>query len=253
MPKAIHASLQASYMIFGYLSAERPAALNIEKFQAVQCSEIQTQLGIEIDSRKLEITLPNQKLKRIHKLLSGTWHTSRCQFRPLKAAQLLGLLRHAVAVSWWGKYTFMALQAALGMAIRNESLRQMSSQVAVSPLPKLGQYEHTWHQIVVTASRQPDMEWASTRAGLCKAYKLEWRSMGKAAMTTELHQELEFLHYLFSDRERRHWKIPLAQVVPRVAHFTVYADASLPGLGAACEELQLLMQLVEALTNVLNG
>ena len=138
MPKAIHASLQALYMIFGYQSAERPAALHIEKFQVVQCSEIQTQLGIEIDSRKLKITLPNQKFKQIHKILTGTWHTSCHQFCPLEAAQLLGLLRHAVAVSWWGKYTFMALQAALGMSIRNESLRQMRSQVAVGPLPKLG-------------------------------------------------------------------------------------------------------------------
>ena len=32
-------------------------------------------------------------------------------------------------------------------------------------------------------------------------------------------------------------------MVPRVAHFTVYADVSLSGLGAACEELQFLMQL----------
>ena len=243
MPKAIHASLQALCMIFGYPSTERPAALNIEKFQAVQCSEIQTQLGIEINSRKLEITLPTQKFNQIHKLLTGTWHTSRRQFRPLEAAQLLGLLRHAVAVSWWGKYTFMALQAALGMAIRNESLRQMRSQVAVGPLPKLSQYKHTWQQIVVTALRQPDMEWTSTRAGLRKAFKVDWHLMGKAAMTTDLHQELEFLRYLFSDNKCRHWKIPLAQVVPWVSHFTVYANASLSGLGAACKELQFFMQL----------
>ena len=230
-------------MIFGYPSTERPAALNIEKFQAVQCSEIQTQLGIEINSRKLEITLPTQKFNQIHKLLTGTWHTSRRQFRPLEATQLLGFLRHAVAVSWWGKYTFMALQAALGMAIRNESLRQMRSQVAVGPLPKLSQYKHTWQQIVVTALRQPDMEWTSTRAGLRKAFKVDWHLMGKAAMTTDLHQELEFLRYLFSDNKCRHWKIPLAQVVPWVSHFTVYANASLSGLGAACKELQFFMQL----------
>ena len=140
-------------------------------------------------------------------MLTGTWHLKRKQFRPLEAAQLLGLLRHAVAVSWWGKYTFMALQAALGMAIRNESLRQMRSQVAVGPLPKLGQYEHSWQQIVVTAPRQPDMEWTSTRTGLSKAFKADWHKMGKAAMTTELHQELEFLRHLFSDSERQHWRI----------------------------------------------
>ena len=87
------------------------------------------------------------------------------------------------------------------------------------------------------------MEWTSTRAGLRKAFKVDWHLMGKSAMTTELHQELEFLRYLFSDNERQHWKIPLAQVVPRVSHFTVYADASLSGLGAACEELQFFMQL----------
>ena len=69
-------------------------------------------------------------------------------------------------------------------------------------LPKLGQYKHTWQQIVVTASRQPDMEWTNTRAGLSKAFKIDWHSIRKPAMTTELHQELEFLHYLFSDNER---------------------------------------------------
>ena len=48
---------------------------------------------------------------------------------------------------------------------------------------------------------------------------------------------------MFSDNERLHWKTPLAQVVPRVPHVTVYADTSLSGLRTACEELQFSMHL----------
>ena len=64
-------------------------------------------------------------------------------------------------------------------------------------------------------------------------------------MSTELHQEqLEFLLYWFSDNDHLRWSILLAQVVPQVPHFTVHADASLSGIGAASEELQFLMQLI---------
>ena len=243
MPKAIHASLQALFMIFGYPDEARPGSLNVRKFQAVSCKEVQTQLGISVDSRRMEVTLPNKKFQRIRSVLTNTWHRKRKRFRPLEAAQLLGLLRHAVAVAWWGKFTFLALQAALARAIRLECSRQQRKKVQVGPLEEMGPYEQQWMMLISTASLQRNTQWQHSNYALRAAFKLDWQKMQEAPFTRDMHKELEFLRHLFSPEEQIYWRVPLAQMVVRSYHATASADASLTGLGSACEQLLFIVCL----------
>ena len=238
MPKAIHASLQALFMVFGYPDEQRPGSLNVRKFKAVSCSEVQTQLGIVVDSRRMEITLPAKKFERLRSVLTKVWHRRRRRFKPLEAAQLLGLLRHAVAVAWWGKYTFLALQAALSKAIRLECHRQQRNSVRVGPLEDLGPYERQWMMLITTTIHQHH-----SRRDLRVAFKLDWHKLQEAPFTTDMHSELDFLRHLFSLEEQPHWKVPIAQVVDRSPHATAHADASLHGLGFACEPLAIILSL----------
>ena len=67
--------------------------------------------------------------------------------------------------------------------------------------------------------------------------------MAECNISRELRLELDFLTYLFGDAKRRFWKTPIAQSVPRTAHFHGYSDASLKGLGAACEALRFMFSI----------
>ena len=65
LPGAIHASLQALFMTFGYFREDRVAALSVEKFQEVVCGERQIQLGVFIDTRNMTVALPKDKYRHI--------------------------------------------------------------------------------------------------------------------------------------------------------------------------------------------
>ena len=88
-------------MTLGYPKDERVDILNIDKFQRVQCGEVQVQLGIEVNTRNMEVCLPAKKVERIVMLLDSVWAPHREHFTPLDGAQLLGLLRHATLVVCW--------------------------------------------------------------------------------------------------------------------------------------------------------
>ena len=128
-------------------------ALLVEKFQEVVCGESQTQLGFFIDTRNMTVALPNNKYHHIYSLLTEHWHMGRKRFRPLDAARLLGLLRHACVVAWWGKYTFLALQSMLNLALHRECRRLLAkaknkeSKKENPQLVKTGTYYGCWKQI----------------------------------------------------------------------------------------------------------
>ena len=79
LPEAIHASIQTLFMTLGYPAEERVDILSIEKFQKVQCGKVQVQLGIEVDTRQMEVRLPAKKVKRIVQLLGSMRQDGRVQ------------------------------------------------------------------------------------------------------------------------------------------------------------------------------
>ena len=107
--------------------------LSLEKFHKVSCAEVQVQLSIKVDTRRMELRLPMNKVQRIMDLLAPTWNKHRDLFLPLDGARLLGLLWHASLVAWWGKYCFLTLQGMIHHAIRQECYRQSKADDSVKP------------------------------------------------------------------------------------------------------------------------
>ena len=251
LPGAIHASLQALFMTFGYPRADRVAALSVEKFQEVVCSERQIQLGVFIDTRNMTVALPHEKYRRIYSLLTDRWHKKRKRFRPLDAARLLGLLRHACVVAWWGKYAFLALQSMLNLALRRECARLLATAKRKEnkkehPNPvREGVYYGRWNAMLTEVSKYKHDAWlmSNKRADLPKSFLVNWKQMGQINISKELHLELEFLRALFGQQLRHEWSSPIAQSVTRSHHFTMHTDASLEGLGAICHELRFMMRI----------
>ena len=235
---AIHASLQALFMTLGYPKEDRTEVLSLEKFQQVTCAEQQVQLGILVDTRSMTLSLPAKKYTRIRSLLHSRWHSNMTQFQPLEAGRLLGLLRHASLVAWWGKYTFVALQSVLNDALRRECARQSKIEKK-----KRGKYYGQWNAALKELKYHRNDAWLMRDTQLPVSFRVNWSKMEKAFFTKELHEELEFLRFLFAAERCQAWSTPIAQSVPRTPHFKPASDASLEGLGAICHELRFLMRI----------
>ena len=239
LPDAIHASLQALFMVLGYPAEERVDVLSIEKFHKVSCAEVQVQLGIEVDTRRMELRLPADKVCRMSDLLASTWNKERDSFLPLDGAQLLGLLRHASLVAWWGKYNFLTLQGMMNHAIRQECYRQSKNKQDGVPA---GHLSRQWRTVIHEAHKSQSDQWLMG-TGAPKGFKLNWKSMKPVPITKELRRELDFLRYLFDADHRGRWCGPIAQAVPRDPSFLLWTDASLRGVGAACPSLKFVVRL----------
>jgi len=85
--------------------------------------------------------------------------------------------------------------------------------------------------------------WLLRDAQLPVSFATNWKRMDKAFFTNELHEELEFLRYLFAAERCHEWSTPIAQSVPWTPHFKPSSDSSLDGLGAICHELRFFMYL----------
>jgi len=152
-------------------------------------------------------------------------------------------LQHTVAVAWGKKFTFLALQAALARAIRLECSRRQRKKVHVGPLEELGPCERQWMTLISTASLQRNNQWQHSSQALRAAFKLDGHKMKEAPFTTDMHSELDFLRHFFSYAQRKYWRVPIAQMVVGSHHATASADASLSGLGSACERLHFIVCL----------
>ena len=74
---AIAASVEALFIMFGRDSPYRRSFLSIDKFLRARCSYVKDQLGLTINTRSMEVSLPQDKLDRLRKVLNSTWHPAR--------------------------------------------------------------------------------------------------------------------------------------------------------------------------------
>lgn len=87
---AMGASIESLFLSLGALcEAERRSPLSMDKFAEFLCSWRKQQLGLIIDSRKMTVTLPPDKIHRMTETLSKTWHPSRKSFTLLEGVTLV--------------------------------------------------------------------------------------------------------------------------------------------------------------------
>ena len=162
----------------------------------------------------------------------------------------MGFLRHACVAAWWGKYTFLALQTQLNLALRRECARQrtLAERRRKDGDPELTvrekeAYYRQWRSVLREVENMRSDSWLMSSADRPTGFRVNWNKMAECNISQELRRELDFLTYLFGDAKRQFWKTPIAQSVPRTAHFDGYSDASLKGIGAACVQLRFLFSI----------
>ena len=161
------------------------------------------------------------------------------------------MLRNACIVAWWGKYTFLALQSMLNLALRRECRRLLAKAINKESkkenpqLVKMGTYYGRWNAMLTEVSKYKHEAWlmSSRVSDMPKSFTVNWKQICRVNMSKELHLELEFLRALFHPNHCDEWSSSIAQSVARDPHFVMHTDASLEGLGAICHELCFMMRI----------
>jgi hypothetical protein len=118
MRTALHQSVRAAYLLFGFPSEDRRAScLSDEKWDRF-VSHIMLYLGFLIDSRKMTVTWPLHKRLELRDMMLSVLQTKHHESTPRIIASIIGKIRSAARIAPWGNYMSFNCQEALTAALR---------------------------------------------------------------------------------------------------------------------------------------
>ena len=168
----------------------------MDKFAAMLCSWRKQQLGLIIDSRKMIVTLPPEKLTRMTETLSKTWHTSRKSFTLLEGVTLLGHLEHACTVCPWGRYLYCAIRSAVNHCIRT-GMKDISKLSHISKMTS-----------AIRDAKTDDEKILFDNFVQKKVCKSLYSSKKPCFITKELRAELDYMLHIVSRPSTYRWEAP---------------------------------------------
>ena len=180
-------------------------------------------MGLNLNTRTLTYTLPDDKRQALVKLLA-TWKTKpNCTI--LEAATLHGTIADASRANRQGRTLFFGFQNALRRAIQhrfNQGRGYYNRQ---------GKTKHYQAELLKHLHHRIDAMIARDMAALL------WSKKTQIPVSQAVADELEHLHSLLANPEYK-WEMQIGHVIPRDPQFTSFGDACLTGGGAFCHELQ---------------
>jgi hypothetical protein len=121
-------SARSAYDCFGDPSANarRGSVLSDKKFEPTASHRV-TFVGYTIDTRTMRVYWPDDKRARALAMIDKWlgWRTSRS---PAEVSQLLGLLRHGIAISPAGNFLSIRLQLLLSSIMTSTPAKELGSK-----------------------------------------------------------------------------------------------------------------------------
>jgi len=195
----------------------RRSNLSLDKYFEIVCSFVQTQLGLEVNTRHMTVTLPKEKKDNLILLLKH-WHKSRKSFVIKEASSLLGKLNYAAEVAPWARFLFCA--------IRNSLLHVMRKN------RKIVMGRSRFKQLIIDANDGSNDNIALLRRKFAISHlaKAIWNCNEKCFINNSLREELNLLIDIITSNSIQ-WSMPIAHLIPRIPDYQAWGDASLTAAG----------------------
>lgn len=115
-------------MLLDHLNEQlRKSPLSMDKYYESLCSYERKQLGKQINTRKLIVTITEARREEILKILVTVWHDKRKILTLREAAELLGALSFLAQDCPAAKYLYISLQHSVYKALKLNSKFAFSS------------------------------------------------------------------------------------------------------------------------------
>ncbi|GKZ00904.1 hypothetical protein MPSEU_001042100 [Mayamaea pseudoterrestris] len=219
--EAVHRSVIAASIVFGDVNDKwRGACINAAKWQP-RISHQLHYLGLDWDSRRMEVGLPllkQQKLKHMLHRWRDDWslafHPKTVLVPVADKATILGLMRHGGSVADLADYLSIRLQQSL-----TDQARKADAKLKHS---------------IRTSRLTPSQE---------RVLRRWWRT-ARVAISEGALADLQVLHDTLDNPAWAHiWRKPIGLMVEREPTNTLKSDASTKGVGAFNVELEFMWRL----------
>ena len=229
--QAMAGSIESIFYVLGFPAPKlRRDAISWDKYDHANCSWRKLQLGLVVDTRKMTVELPADKMDDLCELLQH-WHSKRKSFTRLQISQLLGKLEFAAKVAPWLRFFCISLRDSCLIALRK------NRNLVVG--------DKTMHHYIVDSTYKGShtMKLLKKHFATGKIAQKIWQSKTRFFLTKDMKEDLRFINHFFSCK-RRSLLVPIVHWVPRDFDFSGRGDACLEGGGGYSEDLQFWWFLV---------
>jgi hypothetical protein len=232
IPHAIVASIDSCFTILGTRDDTlRPCPLSDEKFDLLECSPRRRQLGIIIDTNKMIISIPPEKIAKLQHLLQP-YHTHRERFNILKMAELLGNLDHIGANLPWFRHVYINIRKTFNHCLRDKLQVFKSSD--------------NYKDLITRINSTPDDDTRSTLTHHLTQLQTKYiyantQAHEEAYLSPNFKEDLGLITALSS--EPSFWFTPIPHIIHRIHPFTAFCDSCEYGAGGFSPELGFIWHL----------
>jgi hypothetical protein len=180
-------------------------------------------LGLEIDTNRMTVRVPDDYIQSVCLLINSTWHTHRQQFTVNEAQELTGKLGHLAKGANWVFRLLTHLYASIAYALSENKRFLEDSSPEFRNLIKSLRSGHFFYNV---KDQIRHISFAIKRSA-----KLVHQSRCQYNITESMRQEIEFFREKLLPTSDIHWESPIAHVIPRMPTFTTFGDSCLEGAG----------------------
>lgn len=217
---AMRCSIHALNIIMGGPDPTvRPNPTDFDKFVREIVSYRRRQVGYVTDTRKMTVSIPEDKREAMIYLLGVTWGPMRRSFTLSEAAQLLGTLVSLCRVCPWGIFLFSNLYQAIYEMLSKNARRLMST-------PEFRELIQQRDE----ANGHPT-EAARFRFFSSKVARAIWDCKSRTFINLDIRAEITFLHQVFQNPVAYNWSSPIGHLIEREPDYEGWQDACLTGAG----------------------
>ena len=219
---ALAASIEALFVLLGFPDeAVRKSPLTMDKYYESLCSYMRAQLARLVNTRHLNVSIPDEKRNETLRVLQSTWHKKRKSFTLREGASLLGVVQFLSLSCSFGRYLYIALQHSIYVALKFNTQYVFTS-------PKFERFTNFINS--------KDTRIASFFKS--KTIKEVWNLNHKFFINKTMRAELDLLERILASPADYAWSVPIRHLIPSDYEATVPGDACLDSGGAFCDEFQ---------------
>jgi len=228
--QAAAASIESGFIIFGDRADHlRPCPISLPKYRQHKCSPVRRQLGININSNTLCLSLPSDKRQALVDLLKK-FHSKRLEVPILECAELLGHLAHISTIFTWSTNLYLNIRESF-----NSTLRQLYLSTADSAL--LSNAIRHCEQLEGLERTNQLRHVAKLRAKAIYSRHLN-RTI---YLSKDFHRDVDLISTLANDHD--FWVQPIPHIIPRAHTYTAFCDSCMYGAGGYCPDLNFFWHL----------
>jgi len=225
MEMTLAAVIEAIFVVMGEPDTKiRQCPLAMDKWAELIVGPGQKMLGLNWETRRMSVGIPDMYINEVRAILKDTWHTGRDQFYAGEANKLVGKLARLGKGAPWVYHLMSHMYTSIAHALgENKKELKKFSPAFRSLIDTIGARNFN-------ASKRRDHD-KVVRFAIKQAARQVHHSTRKYNINKTMRAEIEFFREMLRPESSIKWETPIAFLIKRTPFAKAYGDACLTGAG----------------------